>query len=153
MTAALAYQRGFGNLFATEALPGALPAQNSPQRCSYDLYPEQISGTAFTAPRDSNRHTWLYRIRPAAAQRPFARIDSGRIAGDFSGLTASPNPLRWSPPPLPGAPADFIEGLATLAGNADPYEQSGCAVHLYAANRPMAGRAFYDADGELLIVP
>ena len=46
------YQSGFGNEFATEALPGALPlGRNSPQRCPYGLYAEQFSGTAFTAPR------------------------------------------------------------------------------------------------------
>jgi homogentisate 1,2-dioxygenase len=49
--AELAYQSGFGNHFASEALPGALPEHNSPQRCPYGLYAEQLSGTAFTAPR------------------------------------------------------------------------------------------------------
>ncbi|HEU6455982.1 MAG TPA: homogentisate 1,2-dioxygenase, partial [Roseateles sp.] len=56
---------GFANEFATEALPGALPAhRNSPQRVAYGLYAEQLSGTAFTAPRSHNRRSWLYRIRP-----------------------------------------------------------------------------------------
>ena len=64
---ALRYHSGFGNHFATEALPGALPAgRNSPQRPAYGLYAEQFSGTAFTAPRHANRRSWLYRIRPAA---------------------------------------------------------------------------------------
>ncbi|MGH6858430.1 MAG: homogentisate 1,2-dioxygenase, partial [Methylocella sp.] len=46
------YMSGFGNDFETEALPGALPqGQNSPQRCPYGLYAEQLSGTPFTAPR------------------------------------------------------------------------------------------------------
>ena len=61
------YQSGFGNEFATEALPGALPVgHNSPQRAAHGLYAEQLSGTAFTAPRHLNRRSWLYRIRPAA---------------------------------------------------------------------------------------
>ena len=43
----VSYQSGFGNSFATEALPGALPVgRNSPQRCAYGLYAEQLSGTA-----------------------------------------------------------------------------------------------------------
>ena len=64
------YLSGFGNHFATEALPGALPeGRNSPQRCAYGLYAEQFSGTAFTAPRSANRRSWLYRIRPAAPPR------------------------------------------------------------------------------------
>src|SRR5438874_12410045 len=78
--AALSYQSGFGNEFATEALAGALPiGQNSPQQAPYGLYAEQLSGTAFTAPRGANRRSWLYRIRPAAVHRPFRRIDDGRI--------------------------------------------------------------------------
>ncbi|MDE2459931.1 MAG: homogentisate 1,2-dioxygenase, partial [Gammaproteobacteria bacterium] len=56
MAQALSYQSGFGNEFATEALPGALPVgQNSPQKVPYGLYAEQFSGTAFTAPRAANR--------------------------------------------------------------------------------------------------
>jgi len=48
--APLAYLTGFNNEFATEALPGALPVgRNSPQKCPYGLYAEQLSGTAFTA--------------------------------------------------------------------------------------------------------
>ncbi|MEL6752281.1 MAG: homogentisate 1,2-dioxygenase, partial [Pseudomonadota bacterium] len=51
----LNYMPGFGNDFETEALPGALPqGMNSPQRCAYGLYGEQLSGTAFTAPGHSN---------------------------------------------------------------------------------------------------
>lgn len=149
----LGYQCGFGNFFSTEALAGALPGQNSPQRCPYGLYAEQISGTAFTAPRASNRRTWLYRIRPAAAHGPFRRIVSDRMTNCFDELETSPNQLRWNPLPMPSEPADFVDGLIAMAGNGDPHEQSGCGVYLYAANRSMQSRAFYDADGELLIVP
>jgi len=148
------YQSGFGNEFATEALPSALPAhQNSPQRAAYGLYAEQLSGTAFTAPRAHNRRSWLYRIRPAAMHQPFQRIGNGRIAGRFDEVAAPPNQLRWDPLPEPGTPTDFIEGWVTMAGNGSPAGMSGCAIHLYAANRDMDGRYFYDADGELLIVP
>jgi len=48
----LQYQCGFGNHFATEAVPGALPVgRNSPQRPPSGLYAELISGTSFTTPR------------------------------------------------------------------------------------------------------
>jgi homogentisate 1,2-dioxygenase len=152
--ATLAYQSGFGNECATEALPGALPVgQNSPQRCPYGLYAEQLSGTAFTAPRGANRRSWLYRIRPSAMHRPFRRIDDGRIASDFTEVHATPNQLRWDPLPMPASATDFVEGLVTYAGNGDPHAQTGCGIHLYAANRSMTNRVFYDADGELLIVP
>jgi homogentisate 1,2-dioxygenase len=152
--APLAYQSGFGNEFATEALEGALPVgQNSPQRAAYGLYAEQLSGTAFTAPRGANRRSWLYRIRPAAVHRPFAKIDNGRIESRFDAVPTPPNQLRWDPLPIPSAATDFVDGLVTMAGNADPAAMSGCGIHLYAANRSMSERFFYDADGELLIVP
>ena len=148
------YQSGFGNQFATEALPGALPVgRNSPQRPPYGLYTEQFSGTAFTAPRHANRRSWLYRIRPAAVHGSFAPLGAGRLSARFDELACSPNPLRWNPPPLPRAPTDFLDGLATLGGNGSPDSHGGCAIHWYVANRSMAERFFYDADGELLIVP
>ncbi len=148
------YQTGFGNEFATEAIPGALPVgRNAPQRAPYGLYAEQLSGTAFTAPRAENRRSWLYRIRPAAVHRPFAKIGDGKIVARFGEAPTTPNQLRWDPLPMPEAPADFVDGLVTMAGNGGPAEQTGCAVYLYAANRSMAGRFFYSADGELVIVP
>ena len=148
------YQSGFGNEFATEALPGALPAhQNSPQRAPFGLYAEQLSGTAFTAPRACNRRSWLYRIRPAAMHKPFRQISNGRIVSRFDEVAVPPNQLRWDPLPMPQVPTDFIDGWVTMAGNGSPAQQSGCAIHLYAANRPMEYRYFYNADGELLVVP
>jgi homogentisate 1,2-dioxygenase len=148
------YQSGFGSEFATEALPGALPVgQNSPQRCSYGLYAEQFSVTAFTAPRHSNRRSWLYRIRPAAMHGPFTPFEHCLLTANFGEQPTSPNQLRWDPLPLPKEPTDFVEGLVTMAGNGSPESQVGCGIHIYAANRSMQHRYFYDADGELLIVP
>ena len=177
------YMSGFGNEFATEAVAGTLPqGQNSPQQVAHGLYAEQISGTAFTAPRSENRRSWLYRIRPAAMHGTFvsyakaalpgvhARDSAGdgahashgsdRDAGvrpafhnEFGDGPVTPDQLRWNPLPLPEAPTDFIDGLYTMAGNGSPAAQHGVGIHLYAANRSMDGRFFYDADGELLIVP
>src|SRR5512143_1482532 len=105
--APLAYQSGFGNEFATEALAGALPVgQNSPQRAPYGLYAEQLSGTAFTAPRGANRRTWTYRIRPAAMHQPFRRLETTRIESRFGDVATPPNQLRWDPLPIPAAPTD-----------------------------------------------
>jgi len=151
--AELSYQSGFGNHFSSEVLAGALPQHNSPQRCPYGLYAEQLSGTAFTAPRGANRRSWLYRIRPAVTHRPFQPMHHDHLDGDFGALITPPNQLRWNPLPIPTQPTDFIDGLTTLAGNGDPHQQKGCAIHLYAANHSMTQRAFYSADGELLIVP
>jgi len=150
----LKYLTGFGNEFATEALPGALPSgQNSPQHVAYGLYAEQISGTAFTAPRSHNRRSWTYRIRPGAKHHEFKQIDNGLIVSDFTQIPATPNQLRWNPQPMPSAKTDFIAGWVTMAGTGSPDAQTGCAIHLYAANSDMTGRYFYSADGELLIVP
>ncbi|HEX7914250.1 homogentisate 1,2-dioxygenase [Rudaea sp.] len=151
---ALKYQSGFGNEFATEAVAGALPVgRNSPQRVAHGLYAEQLSGTAFTAPRHANRRSWLYRIRPAAVHKPFAALKSGKFHNVFDDAPATPNQLRWDPWPLPSAPTDFVDGLITIAGNGSAAAQAGIGIHVYAANRSMQGRYFYDADGELLIVP
>ena len=150
----LNYQTGFGNEFATEALQGALPeSRNSPQRVAFGLYAEQISGTAFTAPRSHNRRSWLYRIRPASMHKPFIAMESPRFHNRFEEMAATPNQLRWDPLPAPTVATDFIDGLQTMAGNGGAAGQSGIGIHLYAANRSMRGRYFYDADGELLIVP
>ena len=148
------YQSGFGNEFASEAIPGALPqGQNSPQRVAHGLYAEQLSGTAFTAPRHTNRRSWLYRIRPAAVHAPFQPLAHATFHNRFDEVPPTPNQLRWDPLPLASTPTDFVDGLVTMAGNGGAGEQAGVGIHLYAANRSMQGRYFYDADGELLIVP
>ena len=150
-----ACQSGFGNEFATEAIAGALPVgRNSPQRAPLGLYAEQLSGTAFTAPRAANRRTWLYRIRPGAIHGRFRNIDSGLWrSGPFDEVPAQPDQMRWDPLPMEKGAADFVSGMATLAGSGAPGAQSGIAAHVYRANRSMVDRFFYNADGEMLIVP
>ncbi len=147
---------GFGNHFATEAVPGALPvARNSPQRAPFGLYAEQLSGTAFTAPRAENRRSWLYRLRPTAnhgAYVPYAQATKLRSA-PFDEVPPSPNRLRWNPMALPDDGVDFVDGLSTYGGNGDVGTGIGVAVHGYAASKPMAHRVFGNADGELLIIP
>ena len=148
------YQTGFGNEFASEAIAGTLPqGRNSPQVVAHGLYAEQISGTAFTAPRHQNRRSWLYRIRPAAMHGPFEWFEQPRFHNDFDNGPVTPDQLRWNPLPVPEQATDFVDGLLTMAGNGGPSAGSGIGIHMYAANRDMQGRFFYDADGELLIVP
>jgi homogentisate 1,2-dioxygenase len=149
------YQTGFGNHFATEARPGALPkGRNSPQKPPLGLYAEQISGTAFTAPRAENRRTWTYRLRPSVVHRPYSRVDNGLVrTAPFTDLDATPSQLRWSPFPIPTTATDFVEGMITIGGNGDASQQSGMAAHFYAANVSMSDRYFYSADGEMLLVP
>ena len=153
--AVLRYQPGFAAEFVTEALPGALPeGQNSPQKATYGLYAEQLSGTAFTAPRHANRRSWLYRLRPAVKHGAFRPREQGLLrSAPFDETSTPPDPLRWDPLPLPSAPTDFVEGIITFAGNGDAAMQEGIGIHVYACNRSMHERFFYDADGELLVVP
>ncbi|MCX7587218.1 homogentisate 1,2-dioxygenase [Phenylobacterium sp. 58.2.17] len=152
----LNYMSGFGGSFETQAVAGALPVgQNSPQQTPFGLFAEQLSGSAFTAPRHENKRSWLYRLRPTASHAPFKPYDGGKLlrSGPFDEVPPNPNRLRWDPLPIPAEPTDFVDGLVTYAGNGDVGTFAGIAVHLYAANRSMQGRVFYDADGELLIVP
>ena len=151
----LKYQSGFGNTFSTEAVKGALPVgQNSPQKTPQGLYPEVISGTAFTAPRAENQSSWLYKLRPSAMHAPYRRMPQGLLrSGPFDEAETPPNRLRWDPLPIPSKPTDFLDGLVTIAGSGDAASQSGIAVHVYGANRPMKDRYFYCADGELMFVP
>ena len=151
----LAYQPGFGNHLSTEAVPGALPVgRNSPQRVPFGLYAEQLSGTAFTSPRAENRRSWLYRMRPSADHPAFVRSAAApRLrTAPFAEVPPSPNRLRWDPLPLPDAPVDWLDGLVSYGGNGDAGTGTGVGIHLYAATADMA-RAFFSADGELLIVP
>jgi homogentisate 1,2-dioxygenase len=149
------YTPGFGNHVATEAVPGALPVgRNSPQRPAFGLYAEQLSGTAFTAPRHENRRSWLYRMRPTAEHPPFVRYEgAARFVADAGTAPLAPNRLRWDPQPAPAEPVDLIDGMTTMLVTRDPADLEGVAVHRYAATRSMTDRVFVDADGELLFVP
>ncbi len=150
-----AYQPGFGNHVSTEAIPGALPiGRNSPQRPAFGLYTEQLSGTAFTAPRHENRRSWLYRMRPTAEHPPFERYAGAqRFAPGTTDAPLAPNRLRWDPIEAPAPGTDLIDGMTTMLANRDPADLEGVALHVYAANTDMTARVFMDADGELLFVP
>ncbi|KQN80144.1 homogentisate 1,2-dioxygenase [Sphingomonas sp. Leaf62] len=150
-----AYHPGFANHIATEAVAHALPVgRNSPQHVPFGLYAEQLSGTAFTAPRSENRRSWLYRLRPTANHGAFVPYTGATTVetAPIAGPPPSPNRLRWDPLPLPTEPTDWVDGLVTYGATGDVAAQSGVGIHLYAANQDMA-RAFFSADGELLIVP
>ncbi|HEX7063256.1 MAG TPA: homogentisate 1,2-dioxygenase [Woeseiaceae bacterium] len=151
----LRYMSGFANEFATEALPGTLPVgRNSPQKPAHGLYVEKLSGTAFTAPSKVNYRSWFYRIRPSVVHGEFRPLPGGLLrTAPFADAAPTPNQLAWGPWPFPDAPTDFVDGLITVAGNGDAGLQAGIGIHVYCANRSMDDRYFYDADGELLIVP
>ena len=149
------YLTGFGNEHASEAHPGALPTgRNSPQLPPLGLYAEQISGTAFTAPRNENRRTWMYRIYPSVVHGQHVPYTQSKLrSAPFSYVPTPPDQMRWNPLPMPQQSCDFVDGLCTWAGNGDVRAQSGIAIHLYACNQSMQDRYLQNSDGELLIVP
>src|SRR5260221_6642051 len=151
------YMPGFGNDFETEALPGVLPlGQNSPQKAAYGLYAEQLSGSPFTAPRGANERSWLYRMRPSVRHTShFKPIDlpfwkTAPCLGDHDLPIGQ---LRWGPPPPPKGNLTFITGIHTMTTAGDVNTQTGMSASFYFVNRSMADDYFYNADGELLVVP
>ncbi|MEO8161835.1 MAG: homogentisate 1,2-dioxygenase, partial [Arenimonas sp.] len=136
------------------AVAGAVPqGRNSPQQVAHGLYAEQLSGTAFTAPRSENRRSWLYRILPAAMHGEFLPMGEVGFHNRFNEQPPSPNQLRWDPPAMPASGTDWLDGLFTMAGNGGAGENAGIGIHLYVANQSMQGRYFYNADAEMLFVP
>jgi len=151
------YMPGFGNDFETEALPGALPqGQNSPQRCPYGLYAEQLSGSPFTAPRGLNERSWLYRMRPSVRHAGrFARthLPHWKTAPALDEHDLPIQQLRWNPPPMPNEATTFLSGVRTMTTAGDVNTQTGMAAHIYLVNTSMVDDYAYNADGELLVVP
>lgn len=149
----ISYQTGFGNHFSTEARPGTLPlGQNSPRQSPGNLYPEQISGTAFTRPRSENQKSWLYRTAPSVLQKPFQPYKKGGWSSvtDRVGEPLNPTAQRWGAPQKSAAPVDFIDSIQNLVA---PREHPGCAVHQYFFCDNPPHRFFQNNDGEMLILP
>lgn len=152
-------------------MPHALPqGQNNPKVCPYGLYCEQLSGTAFTAPRHANQRSWLYRIKPSVTHQPFHPLNFpvNTLISDFANAVITPNQLRWRPFQVPRDPVDFVQGLFTICGsgrcgNGTPAAypdtvhsaaaKSGYAIHVYTASASMSDCCLANADGDLLIVP
>ncbi|KAL0945421.1 hypothetical protein HGRIS_000913 [Hohenbuehelia grisea] len=155
------YQVGFGNRFASEAIPGTLPqGQNQPQKNKYGLYQEGMTGSPFVAPRHENLHAFMYRIRPSVAHQGFSQLpDNPDLESNFLPLNpkvhVSPTQLAWYPFKLPedATKVNFVDGLKTLAGNGDPSLREGLAIHIYLANESMDKKAFCNNDGDFLILP
>lgn len=155
---------GFGHV-SSEALPDALPkSQNNPQLCPYGLYCEQLSGSAFTAPRHKNVRTWQYRIRPSVSttsQHAVGLYHDQKIYDDFSHLVVEPKQLRWSPSSQMENDNDFVSGLQLMCGAGDPGMKDGLSIYTYSANTSMSkmrvgdtvnNRCMANSDGDMLIV-
>ncbi len=140
------YLSGFGNHHQSEAIEGALPLQqNSPLHCPLNLYAEQLSGSAFTKPRASNLHSWLYRKIPSVAHEDFSLWTHDKSLE--TEYLQPPNPFRWFPFEPPLDPINFIESWFAIA------QTHYAATYLYHCNRSMQAEYFSNNDGELLIIP
>ncbi|KAF2104043.1 homogentisate 1,2-dioxygenase [Rhizodiscina lignyota] len=154
------YMAGLGNHFESEAIPGTIPrGQNNPRKARFGLYTEQMTASAFVAPRNANKNAWLYRARPAVAHQGFTDLpDNQDMESNFLPLNPkvhiSPTQLAWTPfdTPAEGEDVDFVSGLKTVAGSGDPTLREGLAVHVFLCNKSMEKRAFVNSDGDFLIV-
>lgn len=137
---------GFGNHHETEAIIGALPKeQNSPAPLIKGLFPEQISGSAFTRARHQNLKTWVYRITPSVVYEAFQPYNH---PAEFATLVpTSPNPLRWSPINNANPACDWVDALYPIASTVQS------VVYAYHCEHSMSSRVFSNADGEMLIIP
>ena len=154
------YMTGFGNEHASEVIAGALPVgRNTPRNVPYNLFTEQLSGTAFTAPRATNKRTWLYRIQPsvavAAAVKASNTTDANtgaesssttpschneRLHRYFGGCKPSDceptvDPCRWRPVPPSSVndsgPRDFVNNMKLMCHAGDPAVKHGLAIYQY----------------------
>jgi len=148
------YMPGFGNDFETEALSGALPqGMNSPQKCNYGLYGEQLSGTAFTA--HPPERTWTYRIRPSVKHSArYTKIDLPywKSAPNVDPDVISLGQYRWDPVPHAEG-LTWLTGMRTMTTSGDVNTQVGMASHVYLVTDSMVDSYFFSADSELLVVP
>ncbi|GHF07334.1 homogentisate 1,2-dioxygenase [Aliiroseovarius zhejiangensis] len=148
------YMPGWANDFETEALPGALPqGMNSPQKCEYGLYGEQLSGTAFTA--NPPERTWTYRIRPSVKHSArYTKIDVPywKSAPNVDPDVVSLGQYRWDPVPTTEG-LNWITGMRTMTTAGDVNTQVGMASHIYLVTESMVDDYFFSADSELLVVP
>ena len=153
----LKYNIGFGNQFESEAEKNVLPkGQNTPKKCNYGLYAEQINGTAFTMPRHKNKRSWFYRCQPSVTHGVLKPTNKYKnIITDFTDkkqIVITPNQLRWKPL-KENKGKNFLEGLTTFAGAGSPELKNGLCIYGYSFDTSMKNISFYNSDGDFLFVP
>lgn len=151
----LRYLSGFANNHETESLAGALPQQhNSPQKCEYGLYAEQLSGSAFT--RHPPERTWCYRIRPSVKHSGrYTKVDRPywKSAPSVDPELSSLGQYRWNPITSSDESLTWVSGMRTMTTAGDVHIQVGMATHVYLVTQSMENDYFFSADSELLVVP
>lgn len=149
------YLHGFGNYHSSEALPGAVPlVNNAPQVPPLNLRTERVSGSAFTATRDRNFQTWLYRANSSLQHGEFVPLEvTSGYGPDLQAKHLNPNSVSWDNVPVPEV-AHWINGQQFMGRNGEPQKKEGIAIWLFNVTQDMPARhAFSSLDGELLVVP
>lgn len=72
---------------------------------------------------------------------------------DKQNFIVHPNQLRWESIPDPKENINFIEGIFTYAGAGSPDVKNGMSIYGYSCDTSMKNKAFYNSDGDWLIVP
>ena len=149
------YMTGWQTYAQTEVLEGAIPAVgNTPQKCPYGLYAEQINGTSFTKAKHANLRTWQYRIRPSASiNHDWKPLDNAKFHQTQAPTVVTPESRRWKPLPMPKEPTMFFEGLHAYAGAGAAEGKAGLRCCVYACNKSMVNCSYSSSDGDMLLVP
>ncbi len=157
----LQYLSGFNSYHQSEAEPGALPKeQNSPQKAPLGLYAEQLSGSAFTTPREQTKFSWCYRTLPSVTHTPFKKIQQTQwLSPPYNLSLQTPNQYRWSPFVNADhihnqAKTTFFTGIKTVAGFGSAQSLHGANANVFFANQSMSEENIYfsNHDAEMLIV-
>ena len=144
------YLEGFGNYHSSEFFPGAnQQVNNSPQKPTYGLRTERISGSSFTAPREQNSQTWIYRTTSSLDHREFKEREDLPVEVPKHW---TPNLYTWPAVELPSG-QDWTS-WKLVGRNGDPAQKSGVAIWLFSATKDMPEHEAYSSlDGDTLIIP
>lgn len=125
---------------------------NSPQKPPYGLRTERISGTSFTAPRDQNLQTWIYRVNSSLDREQFVPYDKDPNAAERAPHILSPNSYMWPTLPFP-SDSDWLS-QRLLGRTGDPATKTGLGIWVFAVDKSMeTNTVFSSLDGDSLIIP
>ena len=142
------YLEGLNNYHQSEAFPGANPVgMNSPQKPALGLLTERISGSSFTAPRDHNLQTWLYRTVSSLSHSEYTLYGTKESPNG----QITPNSYLWLS--FPVSDSDWTT-QRLLSSTGDANTKSGLAIRIYAISKNMQPHTVFSSlDGDMLIIP
>lgn len=108
--------------------------------------------------RAENQKVWYYKLRPSAIEGQYQKSKFPfKIISSYlqkENIDYHPNQLRWKGiPSVKEGSVNFVQGLVSLLGAGEPSLKQGISIYAYSANTSMGKTAFYNSDGDFLIVP